>query len=252
MKRKKYEQELYGLQIELCKLQRHIAKNDLRLCVIFEGRDTAGKGGSIKRLTQYLPPREVRAVALPKPNERERDSWYFQRYVPHLPAKGEIILFDRSWYNRAGVEPVMGFCSDEQHRQFLLAVPHMEEMLANDGITLVKFWLDINKREQADRLNARKNDPLKTWKLSPMEAEAQKRWDAYSEARNTMLAQTDHKHGHWTVIEATDKRRARLTIIRHVLAQFDYGDRDGKLTRPDSETARTFRPEMLGDGSLHA
>jgi polyphosphate kinase 2 len=251
VKRKAYEKELKLLQIELCKLQRHVAAHDQRLCVIFEGRDTAGKGGSIKRLTMYLPPREVRAIALPKPNERERDSWYFQRYIPHLPAKGEIVLLDRSWYNRAGVEPVMGFCTPAQHKKFLKAVPGVEEMLAKDGIQLIKFWLDINRKEQANRLEARRQDPLKTWKLSPMDAEAQKRWDAYSKARNSMLKATDHKYGGWTVVEASDKRVARLAIIRRVLAQIDYADKDEALVQQRGLTARAFTPAMLRDGSLH-
>ncbi|PHR62976.1 MAG: polyphosphate kinase 2 [Robiginitomaculum sp.] len=251
MKRKTYENELRSLQIELCKLQRHVVETDARLCVIFEGRDTAGKGGSIKRVTANLPPREVRAIALPKPNERERDSWYFQRYIPHLPAKGEIVLLDRSWYNRAGVEPVMGFCSEEQHQTFLAAVPHMEEILAKDGIKLIKFWLDIDRTEQAERLEARQVDPLKTWKLSPMDAEAQKRWDAYSAARNSMLEQTDHPHGRWTVIEATDKRKARLAIIRQILQSFAYEACDADLIKPRGKTARSFTPDMLQDGGLH-
>lgn len=251
MKRKTYQQDLLGLQIELCKLQRHITAKDQRLCILFEGRDTAGKGGTIKRLTMHLPPREVRSIALPKPNERERDSWYFQRYVPHLPAKGEIVLFDRSWYNRAGVEPVMGFCTDDQHQQFLAAVPDFEKMLAKDGIQLIKFWLDIGRQEQAKRLEARRVDPLKTWKLSPMDAEAQQRWDAYSTARNSMLNRTCHQHGPWTIIEATKKRHARLAVIRHVLNQVNYQDRNEDLIQPQGEASQNFTKNMLDDGILH-
>lgn len=251
MKKKKYEKELRDLQIELCKLQRHVADEGLRILVIFEGRDTAGKGGTIKRVAQHLPPREVRSVALPKPNERERESWYFQRYIPHLPAEGEIILFDRSWYNRAGVEPVMGFCTDNEHQAFLNAVPGVEQTLAKDGIHLIKFWLDIDKAEQAERLFARKVDPLKTWKLSPMDAEAQKRWDAYTKARNEMLTRTHHDDGEWVVVEATSKKRARLAVIRHVLSRFDYKGRVDDLATPDPDIARVFHADMIANGTLY-
>ncbi|MBL4595401.1 MAG: polyphosphate kinase 2 [Robiginitomaculum sp.] len=247
MKRKVYEQELYDLHIELCKLQRHVVQSDHRLCVLFEGRDTAGKGGTIKRITANLPPRAVRAIALPKPNERERDSWYFQRYIPHLPVKGEIVLFDRSWYNRAGVEPVMGFCTAEQHQRFLAAAPHVEDMLAQDGIQLIKFWLDIDREEQAKRLESRRVNPLKTWKLSPMDAEAQVRWDAYSAARNTMLSHTSN----WLIVEATNKRKARLAVIRQILAMVPYEGRAEKYAKPDGQIVQTFTKDMLTNGWLH-
>lgn len=251
MKNKYYQEELRNLQIELCKLQRHVTDEGLRLLVIFEGRDAAGKGGAIKRFTQYLPPREVHSVALPKPTERERESWYFQRYIPHLPADGEIIVFDRSWYNRAGVEPVMGFCSAAEHEAFLNAVPKVETTLVKDGLHLIKFWLDIDKAEQAERLHARKVDPLKQWKLSSMDTEAHKRWDAFSSVRNEMLTRTHHKGGEWVVVEATSKKRARLAVIRHVLSKFDYPGRVDEFATPDTEIAREFHPDMLHNGFLY-
>ncbi len=251
MKQKQYEHDLRMLQIELCKMQRHIAEQNQRLCIVFEGRDTAGKGGSIKRIIMHLPPREVRTVALPKPTERERDSWYFQRYIPHLPAKGEIVLFDRSWYNRAGVEPVMGFCNEEQHQNFLNAAPKMEEMLAKDGIHLIKFWLDISRTEQGERLNDRAKDPLKTWKLSPMDAEAQKRWDAYSAARNSMLQRSDHAKGRWSIVNGMKKRTARLAIMRHILQQVEYADCNHDGITPADDTVQYFDPKMIKDGRLH-
>jgi len=247
MDHKAYKRDLRILQIALGALQRRVIKKDWRICVIFEGRDTAGKDGAIKRITENLPPREVRAVALPKPTDRERKAWYFQRYVPHLPIEGEIVLFNRSWYNRAGVEPVMGFCTPEQTEQFLRAAPQFEDMLAEDGITVIKYWLDITREEQKQRLEARKHDPLKQWKLSPLDAYAQSRWDAYSAARNAMLRRTDHDGGRWNVVRAGDKRAARLAIMRDLLTRLapDLADRP-----PLPAMVRPFALKMIEDGTL--
>lgn len=255
IRRKPYERELRALQIALGALQRRCVQESWRVCVVFEGRDAAGKDGTIKRITENLPPREVRSIALPKPTDRERKAWYFQRYVPHLPVQGEIVLFNRSWYNRAGVEPVMGFCTPEQNEAFLRAAPQFEEMLAEDGIKLIKYWLDITKAEQKKRLDARKTDPLKTWKLSPLDAYAQSRWDAYSAARNAMLRRTDHEDGRWNVVNAGDKRAARLGVMRdllHRLAPDLVPDTtDGpKGAAPGAGVVRAFALEMIREGTL--
>lgn len=212
-----YDAELEALQIELVATQAWAIETGLKVLVVFEGRDSAGKDGAIKRITEYASPRQTRVVALPKPTEKEAGQWYFQRYVPHLPSAGEFVLFNRSWYNRAGVEPVMGFCTPEQHAQFLDDAPRFEKMLTASGIILIKLWLDISKGEQARRLEERTTDPLKRFKVSSLDAEAQTRWDAYSAARDTMLAQTHSKAAPWTVIATDDKKTARLNIIRHIL-----------------------------------
>lgn len=212
-----YDAELERLQVLLVKTQAWTIEKGRRTLIVFEGRDSAGKDGAIKRITEYASPRWTRVAALPKPTDRETGQWYFQRYVPHLPAAGETVLFNRSWYNRAGVEPVMGFCTPEQHEQFLRDAPHFERMLTDDGISLIKFWLDISKEEQAERLAARVEDPLKLFKVSSLDAEAQDRWDAYTAARDRMLDQTDNSHGPWTVVATDNKKSARLNIIRHIL-----------------------------------
>jgi len=226
-----YDTELEALQIELVNSQAWAIEQGLKVLIVLEGRDSAGKDGAIKRITEYASPRQTRVVALPKPTERETGQWYFQRYVPHLPGAGEIVLFNRSWYNRAGVEPVMGFCTPEQHVQFLRDAPRFERMLTDAGILVVKLWLDISKAEQARRLAERVEDPLKRFKVSSLDAEAQARWDAYSAARDRMLVDTHTHHAPWTVVATDDKKTARLNIIRHILRRID---RPGaKIDRPD-------------------
>ncbi len=220
--RRLYFKELLRLQRELIKLQDWVVAEKLKLVVIFEGRDAAGKGGVIKRVTQRLNPRVCRAVALPAPTERERSQWYFQRYVPHLPAGGEIVLFDRSWYNRAGVERVMGFCSDEEYEDFFRSVPEFERLLARSGIILVKYWFSITDDEQNLRFQMRINDPLKQWKLSPMDLELRRRWELYTKAKETMLERTHIPEAPWWVVEAVDKKRARLNCIAHLLTRVPY------------------------------
>ena len=212
-----YDADLERLQIALVQTQAWTIEQGVRTLIVFEGRDTAGKDGAIKRLTEYMSPRQTRVVALPKPTEREASQWYFQRYVGHLPAAGETVILNRSWYNRGGVEPVMGFCTPEQHAQFLKDAPRFERMLTDDGIVLIKLWLDISKQEQGKRLAQRREDPLKRFKLSSLDAEAEARWDAYSGARNRMLEETDSKSARWTAVATDDKKTARLNIIRHVL-----------------------------------
>lgn len=226
MKRKKYERQLHALQIELMKLQRHVGETGERIVLVFEGRDSAGKGGTIARLTQHLNPRMARVVALSKPSPTERGEWYLQRYVEHMPTRGEIVIFDRSWYNRAGVEPVMGFATREETRQFLHTVPAFERMLTDDGIRLMKFWLDIGQEMQLKRLHARRHDPLKQWKLSPIDIKGLGLWDEYTRARDTMLRRTDTIHAPWTIVRANDKLRLRLNVIRCVLSEVVYAGRD--------------------------
>lgn len=229
MKRKEYEELLVDLQIELLMLQRWVIKEGKKVVVIFEGRDAAGKGGTIGRIMQHLNPRSARTVALAKPTEKEQGQWYFERYVKRLPTKGEIVLFDRSWYNRAGVERVMGFCTEEEYQEFLRAAPQFEQMLINADIHLVKYWLDVSKKEQRRRFEAREKDPLKQWKLSPMDAAAQERWDEYTEAKHAMFHLTHTPHAPWTVVKSDDKKRARINTIRHLLSCFDYSKKDKKV-----------------------
>jgi polyphosphate kinase len=217
-----YLRELFRLQGELVKLQDWVVKDKLKVVVIFEGRDAAGKGGAIKRITQRLNPRVCRVVALPAPNDRERTQWYFQRYVPHLPAAGEIVLFDRSWYNRAGVERVMGFCSDAEYEEFFRTVPEFEKMLVRSGIILVKYWFSISDEEQHRRFMVRARDPLKQWKLSPMDLESRRRWERYTVAKEIMLERTHIAEAPWWIVEADDKKRARLNCISHLLSQVPY------------------------------
>jgi polyphosphate kinase 2 len=223
-----YAETLERLQIELVKLQADRQKSGERTVILFEGRDAAGKGGAIKTYLEYLNPRYNIGVALPKPNDRESSQWYFQRYVDWMPAAGETILFDRSWYNRAGVEKVMGFCTTGQTESFLLEAPRFESMLANDDIKVFKFWLSIGREMQLKRFHERRHNPLKTWKLSPVDLKALDQWDAYTEARNAMLPATDTAHAPWTIIRANDKRRARLGVIQTVLNALDYKGKDEK------------------------
>jgi polyphosphate kinase 2 len=229
----RYERQLVKLQIELVKLQRYVIEHGQRVVVIFEGRDAAGKDGTIKRITEHMSPRETRVVALRPPTERDQRSWYFQRYVTYLPAKGEIVLFNRSWYNRAGVERVMGFCTKAETEEFLETAPNFEAMLARAGITLVKYYLDISKAEQQRRLAERRKDPLSQWKLSPVDVKAPKLWHAYSKARNKMLERTHGMNAPWVVVRADDKQHARLNIIRDLLWRLEYPGRHRRLKRPD-------------------
>lgn len=223
-----YDTQMYKLQKQLVLHQAHMAKAGTRIILVFEGRDAAGKGGTIKRFLENLNPRYNLIAALPKPNDRERTQWYFQRYVDWLPAAGEMVLFDRSWYNRAGVEPVMGFCTKEQTAHFLEEAPEFERRLTRDGIRIFKFWLSIGREMQLKRFHDRRHDPLKTWKLSPVDLKALDLWEEYSEARNRMLKATDSRHAPWTVIRANDKNRLRLNAIRTMLHGLDYEGKDEK------------------------
>ncbi|MFC4122905.1 polyphosphate kinase 2 [Nonomuraea zeae] len=220
--REPYERDKRLLQIELVKLQYWIKDTGQRLVVLFEGRDAAGKGGTIKRFTQHLNPRGASVVALEKPNERERTQWYFQRYVAHLPAKGEIVLFDRSWYNRAGVERVMGFCTEQEYLEFVDQAPRLERMLVESGLHLVKLWFSVSRAEQRTRFIIRQVDPVRRWKLSPMDLASLHKWDEYTAAKEEMFLHTDTESAPWTVIKSNDKKRARLEAMRHVLSLFDY------------------------------
>ncbi|WP_425514876.1 polyphosphate kinase 2 [Ancylobacter lacus] len=243
-KRKAYERELTTLQIELLKVQKWVRDTGERVAIVFEGRDAAGKGGTIHRLTQHLNPRSVRVVALAKPTEAEAGQWYFQRYVAHMPSRGEIVIFDRSWYNRAVVEPVMGFCTPLQTAHFLEQTPVFETMLVEDGIRLFKFWLDIGREMQLKRLFDRQKDPLKRWKLSPVDLAAPARWDAISRARDTMIAATHRPQAPWTAVLGNDKMRTRLGTIRHLLAHLPYEGRDDRaIGVPD--------PAIVLDGAAY-
>jgi polyphosphate kinase 2 len=222
--RRIYFRELFRLQGELVKLQDWVVAKKLKVVVVFEGRDAAGKGGVIKRITQRLNPRVCRVAALPAPNEREATQWYFQRYAAHLPAAGEIVLFDRSWYNRAGVERVMGFCTEAEVEEFFRTVPAFEDMLVGSGIVLLKYWFSITDDEQNLRFKMRIHDPLKQWKLSPMDLESRRRWEQYTKAKDIMFERTNMPHARWWVVEAVDKKRARLNCIAHLLSQIPYGE----------------------------
>jgi polyphosphate kinase 2 len=250
-----YEKELTKLQIELVKLQEWIKNKGLKVVVIFEGRDAAGKGGVIKRITQRLNPRICRVVALGTPTEREKTQWYFQRYVPHLPAAGEMVLFDRSWYNRAGVERVMGFCTNDEYEEFLRTCPEFERMLKRSGIILIKYWFSVSDEVQEKRFKARIDDPTKRWKLSPMDLESREKWLEYSEAKDEMFKYTDLKNAVWYVVEADDKKRARLNCIHHLLSLIPYKDltpkpiklpprKDRKAYVRPPITDQTFVPEV--------
>ncbi len=222
--KKHYEKELFRLQLELVKLQGWVKREGLKIVVIFEGRDAAGKGGVIKRINQYLSPRICRVSALPVPTEREQTQWYFQRYCAHLPAAGEIVLFDRSWYNRAGVETVMGFCTEEETAEFMRSCPVFEEMLQRSGVQLIKYWFSVSDDEQEKRFRSRLNEPHKRWKLSPMDMESRTRWVDYSRAKDEMFKHTDTKKSPWYVVDADSKRLARLNCIRHFIEQIAYED----------------------------
>jgi polyphosphate kinase len=222
LKRKQYEKELRKLQTELCRLQEWVKLKGLRVMVIFEGRDAAGKGGTIKAITERVSPRIFRLVALPAPSDREKTQMYLQRYMQHFPAAGEVVIFDRSWYNRAGVERVMGFCSKQEYRQFLENCPVVEKYIVDGGIILIKFWLEVGKEEQQRRFEARIDDPMRQWKLSPMDIESWTRWYDYSRARDTMLQATDTEYAPWHIVRSDDKKRARLNCIAHLLSLIPY------------------------------
>lgn len=246
LRKKHYKRELDRLQEELVKLQHWVEEEDVKVCVVFEGRDAAGKGGVIKRIMRRLNPRVARIVALGKPTERERGQWYFQRYVEQLPTAGEIVLFDRSWYNRAGVERVMGFCTDEEYEEFLRSCPEFERMLVRSGIVLVKYWFSISEAEQEQRFQRRNEDPKRRWKLSPMDLEARAKWEEFSEAKDVMLDHTDIEEAPWNVVHADVKRHARLNCITHLLEQFPYEDRtpDPIELPPRSERGSYERPSI--------
>ena len=236
-----YEAELFRLQAELVALQEWVRSTGARVLVIFEGRDAAGKGSAIKRLTEYLNPRVARIVALPAPTDRQRGEWYFQRYVQHLPAAGEIVLMDRSWYNRAGVEHVMGFCTPADHKRFMAQCPVFERLLVQDGILLFKYWFSISHAEQERRFKSRLDDPMRQWKLSPMDREAILRWEDYSRAKDDMFMQTDTAESPWYVVEAEDKRRARINMIAHLLSSIDYTEvRTEQVTLPERPKAVNY------------
>jgi len=223
LKRREYEKEIGQLQAELCKLQDWIKYKELRVIVVFEGRDAAGKGGTIRAITERVSPRVFRLVALPAPSDREKSQMYMQRYMQHFPGAGEIVIFDRSWYNRAGVERVMGFCTKEQHRRFLKLCPEFEKYIVDAGIILIKYWMEVGKKEQQSRFEARIKDPLRQWKLSPMDLESFRRWYEYSRARDQMLEATDSKHAPWYIVRSDDKKKARLNCITHLLGMIPYG-----------------------------
>ena len=248
LKSKHYRQELSRLQLELLKLQEYVRSKGLKVAVLFEGRDAAGKGGVIKRITQTLNPRTCRIVALGTPTEREKSQWYFQRYVAHLPAAGEIVLFDRSWYNRAGVERVMGFCGKKEYLEFMRSCPEFERMLIRSGIVLIKYWFSVSDGEQESRFQKRIHDPAKRWKLSPMDLESRARWVDYSRAKDAMLAVKEAEEAPWWVVPADNKKRARLNCITHLLSRFDYKNyKPKKLKLPPRQVDATYvRPPVTG------
>jgi polyphosphate kinase 2 len=240
-----YENELRRLQVELLKFQNHVKEQGLRVLMIFEGRDAAGKGGTIKRIIEHLNPRGARVVALEKPTERERSQWYFQRYVAHLPSAGEMVFFDRSYYNRAGVEPVMGFCTKEQHKAFLHDVPEFEKMIVDSGIILLKFYISVSKDEQERRFDKRRNDPLKQYKISPIDERAQEMWDAYTVAKYSMLMASNTSYAPWSVVRSDDKKRARINTIKHILSNVEYPEKlDDRHLKVDEEIVITAQKEI--------
>jgi len=249
-KKKDYKKALYGLQVELVKLQKEVIAKGDRILVIVEGRDAAGKDGTVKRFIAHLSPRETRVVALGKPTDREESSWYFQRYVHFLPAAAEIIFFNRSWYNRAGVERVMGFCSDDQLKEFFETVPAFEQMLVRSGIKLFKYYLDISRDEQKKRLESRRENPLKQWKISPIDAAAIKHWSDYSAARDEMFTRTHTLIAPWTVVAADDKHTTRLNVMRDMLSRLDYDGKDQNLLHPDPEIVFTYDPVHIESGRI--
>ena len=250
MSKKEYEETLYRLQIELVKLQRHLIKSNDRIMVVFEGRDAAGKDGTIKRITEHLSPRETRVVALGKPSDRDRSTWYFQRYVQYFPGAQELVLFNRSWYNRAGVERVMGFCTDAEYDDFINSVLEFEHMLIRSGIKLLKYYLDISKSEQEKRLEDRKKDPLAQWKISALDQYALKKWDEYSLARDKMLVHTHNLITPWIIVHASDKPSARVNLIKDMLSRLEYEGKEERLILPDPQIVATFEASFIEEGLL--
>lgn len=239
LKRKEYERQKAALQVELVKAQNWVKDNKQKVVILFEGRDAAGKGGAIKRFTEHLNPRVARVVALPKPGEKEVGQWFFQRYIEHLPTAGEMALFDRSWYNRAGVEKVMGFCNRVEYLEFMRQTPSLERMLVDSGIFLFKYWFSVSQEEQRNRFESREHNPLKRWKLSPIDQESLNLWEQYTEAKETMFFYTDTRDAPWTVIRSNDKKRARLNCMRHFLTSIDYPGKDREVVIPPD-------PEIVG------
>lgn len=238
------------MQVELVKLQRHFIESDDKILIILEGCDAAGKDGAIKRIVQHLSPRETRVVALGKPSHRERKTWYFQRFVPHLPAAQELVLFNRSWYNRARVDRVMRFCTEEEYQEFMGSVSDFEHLLVRSGIKLIKYYLDVSKHEQKKRLKDRVNNPLKQWKVSPIDSQAIKYWKRYSAARNEMFARSHNPLTPWTIVRADDKRKARLNVIRDLLVRLSYHGKDLELAQPDAKIISIYDPSCLKNGML--
>lgn len=247
-----YKKSLRKARIQLVKLQKHVIKHGQKVVVIFEGRDASGKDGTIKRIVEHLSPRDTRVVALGVPSERDRKAWYFQRYIEHMPVTGEIVLFNRSWYNRAGVEPVMGFASDEEVEEFLNTAPMFEHLLVHCGFTILKYYLDISHEEQERRLKHRLNDPLRRWKLSPIDAKALKRWDCYSKARNVMLRRTHAVSTPWIVVKADDKKSTRLNVIRDILSRCEFHGKDEHGEAPDLDLVFLFDESHLKNGMIEA
>jgi polyphosphate kinase 2 len=245
-----YQAELLELQVELVKLQRDVIAKNRRIMIILEGRDAGGKDGAIKRITKHMSPRETRVVAMPKPSDRENGQWYFQRYIAQLPGAAELVLFNRSWYNRAGVERVMGFCTDDEYEAFMPSVVDLEALLIRSGITVVKYYLDISRDEQKKRLKARRASPLKQWKISPIDREANKLWDDYSRARNTMFARTHTLVSPWIVVRANDKREARLNLIRDLLTRLGYPGANERLLTPNPNVVFTYDEAYLHNGMI--
>jgi polyphosphate kinase 2 len=242
LKSHEYQTELLKLQTELVDLQQWVAKHNKRVCIIFEGRDAAGKGGAIRRFTEHMNPRSMRVVALTKPTESEKGQWYFRRYIKELPEPGEIVFFDRSWYNRAVVEPVMGFCTESQYNKYMVQVPEFEHMLYEDGVVIIKFWFSISKEEQLKRFNSRLANPLKQWKFSPVDKEGQKRWNLYTTYKEQMFSKTHTSFSPWIIIKTNNKKEARLESIRYVLSQFEYSrkDRSKNAILPDPNVAQRY------------
>ena len=245
-----YKKELRRLQIELVKLQRHIIKYNQRILVIFEGRDASGKDGIIKRITEHLSPRETRIVALGKPTDRESKAWYFQRYTSCLPVEGEMVFFNRSWYNRAGVERVMGYCTKAEYKIFMGSVNGFEDLLIRSGLNLLKYYLDISRDEQKRRLADRKKDPLKQWKISPVDQVAHKRWDDYSKARNEMLEHTNTRFSPWIIVKADNKKIARINVIKDILSRIECPEKDEHICRPDTDIILKYKTSLLKNGVI--
>ncbi len=252
MKKKEYKKELYDLQIELVKFQKEIIKKHLKVCIVFEGRDTAGKDGTIKRFIEHLSPREARVVALGKPSDKDKSSWYFQRYVPHLPSGGEIVFFNRSWYNRAGVEKVMNFCTKKEYKNFMQEVGSFERLLVHSGILFIKYYLDISKNEQKKRLKSRKKDPLKQWKISPIDMQAQRYWDSYSKARNEMFDKTTFDFAPWFVVHSDEKKEARINIIKHFLSLMSYPAKNNDLLVYKNDIICKFEQKCYTKGLIYS